>query len=203
MSKAKKDSLGDRMKSLEACSEATFPAQLPVVLRLDGKAFHTLTKKLKLKKPLDESFHLVMTKVAVKLCETVQNTRFAYTQSDEISLLLYPKTVLAQPWFRNRIQKVVSVAAGTASSYITWLLQDQLKEHCSDRDTGDFTVYPCFDARAFIIFRQKTPTQLVGWGMNGAGFEHIVLQPLMRLLHNCQHSSFCSKSFLWKGIDPN
>jgi len=55
----------------------------------------------------------------------------------------------------------------------------------------------------FIIFRQKTPTQLVGWGMNGAGFEHIVLQPLMRLLHNCQHSSFCSKSFLWKGIDPN
>jgi len=54
-----------------------------------------------------------------------------------------------------------------------------------------------------IIFRQKTPTQLVGWGMNGAGFEHIVLQPLMRLLHNCQHSSFCSKSFLWKGIDPN
>jgi len=56
---------------------------------------------------------------------------------------------------------------------------------------------------SFIIFRQKTPTQLVGWGMNGAGFEHIVLQPLMRLLHNCQHSSFCSKSFLWKGIDPN
>jgi len=55
----------------------------------------------------------------------------------------------------------------------------------------------------FIIFRQKTPTQQVGWGMNGAGFEHIVLQPLMRLLHNCQHSSFCSKSFLWKGIDPN
>jgi len=66
---------------------------------------------------------------------------------------------------------------------------------------GDFfetTLIP-----GFIIFRQKTPTQQVGWGMNGAGFEHIVLQPLMRLLHNCQHSSFCSKSFLWKGIDPN
>jgi len=61
----------------------------------------------------------------------------------------------------------------------------------------------CVLVKKFIIFRQKTPTQLVGWGMNGAGFEHIVLQPLMRLLHNCQHSSFCSKSFLWKGIDPN
>jgi len=62
---------------------------------------------------------------------------------------------------------------------------------------------PLSNKHIFIIFRQKTPTQLVGWGMNGAGFEHIVLQPLMRLLHNCQHSSFCSKSFLWKGIDPN
>lgn len=147
----KNDGLGDRMKNYEACSEYRLPSQTPIILRVDGKAFHTLTRKLKLERPVDDYFHHVMTAVAIKLCQSIENSRFAYTQSDEISILVYPKTVIAQPWFKNRIQKMTSVAAGIASSYITWLLADRLKEHCLDTESDNLTVYPCFDARIFAV----------------------------------------------------
>ena len=39
-----KDSLGDRMKNnYEARSRSTLYRRMPVIIRLDGKAFHTLT----------------------------------------------------------------------------------------------------------------------------------------------------------------
>ena len=41
-----KDSLGDRMKTYESCSKNYLTRRMPVIIRLDGKAFHTLTKKL-------------------------------------------------------------------------------------------------------------------------------------------------------------
>lgn len=145
------DSLGDRMKTAEACFEHTLPWQIPTIVRVDGKAFHTLTKKLKLEKPYDEFFHSCMVKVAIKLCENIQNARIAYTQSDEISILIYPKTVVAQPWFGCRIEKIVSVAAGTASSYLTWLLKDRLKESCYIPEEDTFSIFPCFDARVFSL----------------------------------------------------
>ena len=40
----KKDSLGNRMKSYETKGEVYLPEDRPVILRLDGKAFHTYTK---------------------------------------------------------------------------------------------------------------------------------------------------------------
>ena len=38
------DSLGDRMKSYEAVSDGKLVDRVPVIIRIDGKAFHTLTK---------------------------------------------------------------------------------------------------------------------------------------------------------------
>lgn len=40
------DSLGDRMKKFEKASETDLFQNLPIVVRLDGKAFHTFTKGL-------------------------------------------------------------------------------------------------------------------------------------------------------------
>lgn len=48
-----KMSLGDRMKLYyEASSKNVLTMRVPVIMRLDGRAFHTLTKKLD--KPFDE-----------------------------------------------------------------------------------------------------------------------------------------------------
>ena len=40
----KKDSLGDRMKEYENISRNYLTRRVPVIIRLDGKAFHTFTK---------------------------------------------------------------------------------------------------------------------------------------------------------------
>lgn len=40
----KKDSLGDRMKTYEAVPKVKLVRRMPVIIRLDGKAFHTFTR---------------------------------------------------------------------------------------------------------------------------------------------------------------
>jgi len=40
------DSLGDRMKGYEAITKNFLMRRTPVIIRLDGKSFHTFTKKI-------------------------------------------------------------------------------------------------------------------------------------------------------------
>ena len=46
-----KDSLGDRMKRYEGVSRTYLVRRMPVIIRIDGKAFHTFTKGFQ--KPFD------------------------------------------------------------------------------------------------------------------------------------------------------
>lgn len=143
---SQKTSLGDRMKGYESAGRLQLPGRMPLVIRLDGKAFHTYTKKLK--KPYDTTLMSVMDKVAAHLCAEVQNTVMAYVQSDEISLLLIDfKTLYTTPWFGGSMQKMVSVAAGLASAKLTALSAEVFGE----------TREGVFDARAFVL-----PAQEVG-----------------------------------------
>lgn len=59
---------------------------MPVIIRLDGRSFHTFTRGFK--KPFDNILIDSMQQTALYLCKNVQNCVLAYTQSDEISLLL-------------------------------------------------------------------------------------------------------------------
>jgi len=111
---------------------------LPVIVRVDGKAFHTLTRKMN--KPFDFPFIELMNKVGTVLCKEVQNCRMAYLQSDEINLLLYQKQD-AQPWFGNDIQKITSVTAAIATSVFTNFSHDVKKDK----------VLVAFDSRAFVL----------------------------------------------------
>lgn len=111
-----KDSLGKRMKNnYEIPARTTLPYRMPVIIRLDGKAFHTFTCKYI--KPFDVYLHDTMAEVTRYLCENIQTCVFGYTQSDEISLLLHPyKKLDTQPWFGNNIQKITSISASYAST---------------------------------------------------------------------------------------
>src|SRR5687767_7520825 len=105
-----KDSLGDRMKTFEDSFRNYLPIRMPVIMRIDGKAFHSYTKGCK--KPFDENLIDVMNETAMYLCKNIQGTQLAYVQSDEISLLLNNyQTIDTQSWFENNIQKMVSVSA--------------------------------------------------------------------------------------------
>lgn len=101
--------LVDRMKAYEETFRNVLPVRMPAIIRLDGKAFHTLTKGCE--RPFDEKIHAAMSGAAQALLEEVPG-RMAYHQSDEVSVLLidYNKFDSMQ-WFGGIVQKMVSVAA--------------------------------------------------------------------------------------------
>jgi len=138
MGKANSDgsSLGDRMKRYEAVWDMRLPRRCPVVVRLDGRAFHTLTAHFE--KPHDAGFAAAMDAVSSRLLSEVSGAILAYTQSDEISLVLRnDQTHQTEPWFDNRLQKLASITAAIASVEINRELALQQQA--------------LFDARAFVL----------------------------------------------------
>lgn len=127
------DSLGDRMKhNYEDVFKIRLPYRMPVIIRLDGKAFHSL----KVKKPFDKRMIDCMDEVALRLFENIQGAVLAYIQSDEISILLHNyKKFTSQAWFDNELQKMVSVSAAIASSYFSWHFKQIVQ----------------FDSRVFVL----------------------------------------------------
>lgn len=111
----KKDSLGDRMKeNYENRSKTYLTRRTPVIIRLDGKAFHTFTRGMK--KPYDEILHNTMNETLKYLCENIQGCKLGYTQSDEITLLLTDyDTLTTSAWFDYNVQKICSVSASMAT----------------------------------------------------------------------------------------
>ena len=115
MDKPKHDSLGDRMKAYENATRHALPAKAYTILRVDGRAFHTWTRGLK--QPYDQDFMHCMDMAAIRLCEEISGTQFAYVQSDEISVLAVDfLNADTQAWFDGLIQKWASVAASIATA---------------------------------------------------------------------------------------
>lgn len=87
-----------------------------VIAFLDGRSFSKLIKN-KYKKPFDDDFVSIMNEVAEYLVKNIQGAKFAYTQSDEISILITdfdtPETDAA---FGYRICKLQSILAAMAAS---------------------------------------------------------------------------------------
>lgn len=125
----KKDSLGDRMKeNYENRAKTYLVRRMPVIIRLDGKAFHTFTRGLK--KPYDEIFHNTMNATMKYLCENIQGCKLGYTQSDEITLLLTDyDTLTTDAWFDYSVQKICSVSASMATMAFNKYLQEETFEY--------------------------------------------------------------------------
>ncbi|MYW05487.1 tRNA(His) guanylyltransferase Thg1 family protein [Streptomyces sp. SID3343] len=83
------------------------------VIRVDGRGFSRFTEE-HFDKPFDERFSALMVETARALT-TELGARYAYTESDEISVLLDPSFDL----FGREVEKLVSVTAGIASAAFT------------------------------------------------------------------------------------
>lgn len=109
-----KDDLGDRMKNYETVQNTNLMNKTPVIIRLDGKSFHTFTKRIG---AFNDDLSYIMEMTLKFLCENVQNCKLGYTQSDEISLLLYDNNkVNTVPWFGNNIQKMTSISSSLCTA---------------------------------------------------------------------------------------
>ncbi len=134
------DSLGDRMKGYELAYRSVMPRRMPVILRLDGRAFHTYTRGAA--KPFSTRLMDAMDTAAAEVCKEAQGATISYVQSDEISILLHNyRSLVTCPWFDNQVQKIVSVSASIAAVSMT----------LSSQHIFGHTKPASFDARVFVL----------------------------------------------------
>lgn len=153
-----KTRLGDRMKEYENVERRYLTRREPLVVRIDGCHFHSFTKDFE--RPFDASFLACMRATAEALCENIMGAKFAYTQSDEISLLLTDDdSIETQAWFGKNLQKIVSVSAAMATSFFHEAMKERVdcdplvseglrKAYVNQR-------LAIFDARAFVLPREE------------------------------------------------
>lgn len=134
-------SLGERMKeNYEIRDRHYLTRRTPVIVRVDGRAFHTLTAKYK--KPFDLYFVEAMVRAAKSLFQDMQGCKMAYIQSDEASFVLTDYDNLAtEGWFDYRQSKIESISASQMSVVFCGAMYDM----------GFGVVEAAFDARAFNI----------------------------------------------------
>jgi tRNA(His) 5'-end guanylyltransferase len=148
----KKQSLGDRIKTAYEDRSKTFLNRRTItIIRLDGKGFSKFTKGLN--KPFDDGFSEDMDATALYLCENIQGAKFAYTQSDEISVVLCDfDNNETDAWFDYNVQKMTSIAASLATARFNQLrLVRNSSNGYLDTDNVMESTLAFFDARVFQV----------------------------------------------------
>lgn len=184
--------LSERMKRYEAAFKPSLPRRLPVVVRVDGRAFHTFTRGFQ--KPFDDGLRGAMSMTAARLCEEMSGAKIAYTQSDEISVVLTNDDTLdTEPWFNNDLSKLVSLSASIATgAFNAWY-------------DGKFAT---FDARAFVLPDRDEVVNYLIWRQRDA--ERNSLSMLAQSLYSQkelngkgraeQHDMIHAKSANWNDV---
>lgn len=152
-----KTSLGDRMKGYENIERKYLTKRTPMIIRIDGCHFHTFTKDFD--RPFDMSLSGCMVDTAMQLCKNIMGAKLAYTQSDEISLLIMDDdTYETQPWFDKNLQKITSVSAAMATLYFNHAMKTAVEcEFASNGLAKAFETFrlAIFDSRAFTLPREE------------------------------------------------
>lgn len=168
------NSLSSRMKEYyEQRYKIALPMRMPVIIRLDGRAFHTFTKYME--KPYDKDFVYTMNAVALSLVRDIDGVELAYIQSDEISLLLHNyKRLNSEAWFSNEIQKMTSVAAGMASAFMSLF----------------YARVAVFDARVFVLPEAEVNNYFI-WRQQDATRNSILMVAQAHFTHRELHGKSC------------
>ena len=190
------DALGDRMKEYESRNQYFLQRRTPVIIRVDGKAFHTFARGFQ--KPFDEVLGNAMVRTMEYLCQNISGCIFGYVQSDEITLVLQDYRKLnTDAWFGYRTDKLCSIAASMATmAFNKFFEQEWQKAWPLDkvpRNPDLVTRYydasekgAMFDARCFnipkeevcncIYWRQLDATRNSIQMVGQANFSHAELQ---------------------------
>lgn len=144
--------LSDRIKEYyEDRTKQFLNRRTITIIRLDGKGFSKFTKSLN--KPFDDGFSDDMDETAKFLCENIQGAKFAYTQSDEISIVLTDFDNLeTSAWFDYNVQKMTSISASLATAKFNQLRANRLSNHgYIDIDDFNDMKLAMFDSRVFQV----------------------------------------------------
>jgi tRNA(His) guanylyltransferase len=152
-SKSAFDVFGDRQKLFEGreAGRLLMPG-LPVLARLDGRAFKTFTKGLQ--RPYEAALSRLMVDTATYLVEQT-HCAVAYTQSDEITLAWNAVENPAEFLFKGRVQKLTSILAAMATSYFTRAVPERLPSKAH--------LHPLFDARVWQVPNLEVALECFQW----------------------------------------
>lgn len=212
------DDLGCRMKTFyEQIPKTRLMRRCPVVIRCDGRSFHTFTKKFQ--KPFDEVLIKTMQETMKYLCENIQGCVLGYTQSDEITLILIDyKKITSSAFFDYEVQKICSITASMATMAFNKFLKENIDEYSlnnmgtafilhgetgrlSDKEKNilkNIMIYEeayhkgaMFDARCFNIPKEEV-TNLVYWRQLDASRNSIQMVGRANFSHKLLQNKSCN-----------
>lgn len=198
-----KTSIGDRMKSsYENITRVYLPRRTYTILRLDGCHFHTWTKGLD--KPFDNRVIKSMQNTAYYLMREIQGAKLAYTQSDEISILLTDfDDINTEAWFGGNVQKMCSVAASMASNYFNAAVDEFIGIYRSDAlfDCRVFTIPEPVEVLNYFIWRHRDCERNSIQSAGQAYFSHTEL--MNKSGKEVQEMLYQAKGINWAVYYPN
>lgn len=181
------------MKAYEYVPRTSLTPRMPMIIRVDGKAFHTYTRGFD--RPWDMNMRNGMNAVACDLMKHVQGAKLAYAQSDEVSVLVtdYDK-LTSSAWFDKNIQKCASVAASIATAAFNRSMLETLLGRYDVRElegnNGAFTeaLPPLahFDARVFVLPKEEACNYFV-WRQQDASRNSISMLAQSEFSHKQLH----------------
>lgn len=203
--------LADRIKNYYEDRTKTFlMRRMITIIRLDGKGFSKFTKNLN--KPFDDGFSEDMDNTARFLCENIEGVKFAYTQSDEISLVLTDFDGLdTQAWFDYNVQKMVSISASLATAKFNQLRLGRVQNGVFANEIELHPKLAMFDTRVFqvpnieemvnaILLRQQDCTRNSVSMAASACFSHKSLEG--KTGNEKQEMLFSEKNINWNDYKP-
>lgn len=136
-----KDDLGDRMKLYESAEAGRrLMPLLPVLARIDGRAFHSFTRGME--RPFDARFSTCMIDTTAALVRDT-GACMGYTQSDEITLAWHADNHKSQIWFDGRVAKMTSQLAAQATLIFYRAVMERIPQYAER--------LPTFDARVWSV----------------------------------------------------
>ena len=199
------DELGKRMKEYyEQIPKTKLIRRTPVIIRIDGKAFHSFTKGFK--RPFDDVLISAMQQTMKYLCENIQGCVLGYHQSDEISLVLvdYQK-LTSDAWFDYEVQKICSIAASMATMAFNKIFEQncikysQVVVPTTEPGREIMTAYSkaaekgaMFDARCFNIPKEEV-TNCIYWRQLDATRNSIQMVGQTNFSHKELHGKSCNQ----------
>jgi tRNA(His) 5'-end guanylyltransferase len=190
------DGLGEWCKWLEKnfSPEIMIPT-LPVIIRLDGNNFSKWTKSLN--KPFDENLTSLMIDVTKFLVKET-NAIVGYTQSDEITLILYSDNRKSSIYNDGKKQKILSKLTGTCVSYFNEKRKEYLPNHnkIANFDCRIYQTPTLNDACSQLLWRENDGTRNSILNLGLSQFSH-------NAIFGLKTNEIQDKLILEKGINWN